>query len=120
MSQLAALVQPVLGATATDLDKRASVRHICMMEAMSHPLDMGDSICWGAIVRDISVGGLSLSLCFPFKPGTHLAIDLQGARGFSRTLLTRVLHVHDQADGAWLLGCEFVKPLTQSDMELLL
>ncbi len=117
MSQSAAACHPV--ASATETDQRVSVRHLCSLEAMSQPLDAGDSMCWGAIVRDISTGGLSLSLCFPFKPGTHLAIELQGARGVNRSLLTRVLHVHDQADGTWLLGCEFIKPLSDSEFESL-
>ena len=34
--------------------------------------------------------------------------------------MIRVVHVHDQTDGMWRLGCEFIKPLTESDMDLLL
>jgi hypothetical protein len=119
MSRLASLEPSHCGA-AVGMEKRASVRHICTVEATSHPLDTGDAICWGATVRDISTGGLSLSLCFPFKLGTHLAVDLQGVNGLSRTLLTRVTHVHDQADGTWLLGCEFIKPLSGTELEILI
>jgi hypothetical protein len=115
MSKSAVRLHPV--ASVTDTEKRASVRHFCSLEAMSHPLDAADGMSWGAIVRDISTGGISLSLCFPFRPGTHLAIDLQSDRGLVRSLLTRVLHVHDQNDGTWLLGCEFIKQLSDSEFE---
>jgi hypothetical protein len=72
---------------------------------------------WGATVNDISSGGLCVTLCFPFRRGTFLAVDLQ-ADGMARTLMVRVQHVHDQRDGMWRLGCEFIKPLSESDMEI--
>jgi PilZ domain len=120
MSQYSALVQPVSARTLANVERRASIRHGVAMEALSRPLDGQDAIWWGATVRDLSSSGIGLSLCYPFRPGTYLAIDLQSSAGQYRTLLTRVVQARDQADGTWHIGCEFVKQLTDSDVELMI
>ena len=115
-----ALVQPVSSRAVAEMERRASVRHAVNMEALSRPLDGQDTIWWGATVRDISGSGVGLTLCYPFRAGTYLAIDLQASGGSAKTLLTRVVHAVDQSDGTWHIGCEFVKPLTDSDVDLLI
>jgi hypothetical protein len=45
-----------------------------------------------------------------------LAIDLQSPDD-NRTFLGRVVRVCDQADGTWLIGCEFVRPIDESELE---
>ena len=118
--QTSALVQPLSARALADAERRAALRHPVNMEALSRPLDGQDGIWWGATVRDMSTTGIGLALCYPFRPGTYLAIDLQGPAGTGRTLLTRVIQVHDQTDGTWHVGCEFVKHLTESDVDLLI
>ena len=121
MSQYAAaLVQPLPPGALAGFDRRTTIRHPVTLEALSRPLDGQDAIWWGATVRDISNAGIGLSVCFPFRAGTYLAIDLQGQSGANQTLLTRVVYARDQVDGAWHIGCEFVKRLSDSEMELLI
>lgn len=101
------------------VERRASVRHVCDKEALSRPLELPDAISWGAKIQNISLGGLGLLLCYPFKPGTFLAVDLQVGQLASRTLLVRVVHVTDQADGTWSVGCEFAAPLNEEELAAL-
>ncbi len=115
----AALVQPVRNPFFLEMERRAVERRICSLEATSHAVEPGRTLSWGAVVNDITPGGASITVCFPFRPGTYLAIDLQSDTGTVRTLMVRVLHVNDQVDGRWRLGCEFIKPLSESDVELL-
>jgi hypothetical protein len=115
-----ALVQPARPATGRKSDRRVAVRVGCSVEATSQALDEVETISWGAVVEDISITGLGITLCYPFRPGTYLAVDLDGAGGMVRTVLVRVVHVRDRYDGAWHLGCEFVKPLTQTDLDMLI
>jgi hypothetical protein len=91
-----------------------------MAEAASRPLGTESTLSWGAQVRDLSSGGIGLVICYPFKPGTYVAIDLQRGTALARSLLARVVHANEQADGTWTIGCEFVKPLRQSDVDLLM
>src|SRR3954470_7465568 len=116
MPALAALVHPIKGASLLNIDKRKTLRMVCMREATSRSLDAADALCWGGTVRDISLGGLGLSICYPFRPGTYLAVEMQVKGAPTRTIVTRVVHVEDKPDGTWLLGCEFVKPLTASEI----
>jgi len=116
MIAYSALVHPVAAPTVADLEKRSSLRHMCSQEALARPLDLPSTICWGASVRDLSTGGIGLALCYPFKPGSYLAVDIQGP-GQTRTVLVRVVHAVDKQDGNWHLGCEFVTPLSEDDLE---
>lgn len=115
-----AVVQPLSGPALAEAERRDAIRYPVNMEALSRPLDGQDTIWWGATVRDISSTGIGLSLCYPFRAGTYLAVDVQGPGPGNRTLLTRVVHARDQADGTWHVGCEFVKPLTDDDVDLLI
>ena len=56
----------------------------------------------------------------PFKAGTFLAVDLRCGDGGSRTVLLRVAHVADQADGTWVVGGEFAAPLSDAELAALL
>src|SRR5437763_16523737 len=87
-----------------DFERRQAERHTCHLDATTHPLDTADTIAWGASLRDVSRTGVGLLLCFPFRAGTYLAVDLKG-----QTVLTRVVQVRDRDDGTWLVGCEFIK-----------
>jgi hypothetical protein len=115
----AALVQPVRNPYLYSTERRESARHACALEATSSAVETGETLSWGAVVQDISADGIGITLCYPFRPGTYLDVELQTPNCMLRSLMVRVVHVHDRRDGMWRLGCEFVKPLSQSDMELL-
>jgi hypothetical protein len=115
-----ALVQHTRNPLFHDPERRNGDRQACSLEATSRSIEVAEMVSWGAVVSDLSAGGVGITLCYPFRPGTYLAIELQSPSGKLRTLMVRVLHVHDQPDGQWRLGCEFVKPLTESDMKLFL
>ena len=116
MNQVAAFVQAVSTPTSVPREQRSAERRSCKLEAVSVPMDAPETLCWGATVRNISAGGIGLSLCYPFKPGTYLVINLESA-DCPRSLLGRVVHVADQADGAWFLGCELVEQLDSGVVE---
>ena len=80
------------------LDRRVSVRHVCSLEAVSRPLESPDGLCWGARIKTVSTGGVGLLLCYPFRAGSCLAVDVPGACE-ARSLLVKVVHVADQSDG---------------------
>jgi hypothetical protein len=69
-------------------------------------------------VRDISATGIGLQVKQPLKPGTALVINLQTRQQqLSRPLAVRVMHATLLADGDWLLGCQFVRRLSDQDMQ---
>jgi len=114
-----ALVQPMSMPLAAQMERRSALRHLCKYEAVSRAADERDGICWGATVQDISATGVGLNLCFPFRLGTYLAIDIQTPDA-NRSVLGRVVHVADKSDGTWVIGCEFVKPLDERALDAVL
>ena len=70
---------------------------------------------------DISTTGIGIILRQGFPSGTMLTIELQNTAGdVSRTLQTKVVHTTPHPEGGWVSGCEFVNPLTEDDLKLLL
>ena len=95
-------------------ERRFTERRECLLDATTRPADAQDTVTWGATLRDLSHTGVGLVLCFPFRAGTYLAIDLK-----HDTLLVKVVHVEDQDDGSWHVGCEFIRPLSDEELDRL-
>jgi hypothetical protein len=74
---------------------------------------------WPATIRDLSVGGVRLSVRRRFEPGTGLGIELIGSDGEPQTVLVKVVHAHMQEDGNWGLGCKFISELSEDELERL-
>lgn len=117
---VSALVQPLRGSALVNLNRRTADRVVSQTVGVIRPSDAPESLSWGANVIDVSTGGIGLKLCYPFRPGTFLNVDLQTNQGDSRSFVTRVVHVRDRTDGTWQLGCEFIEPLTDAEIDVLL
>lgn len=115
------LTAAVQSSSLSDFERRIADRHPSKCEALTRPLEAEVELAWGATVRDISASGIGLTLCYPFPAGTYLAVDLDlpETRGPAPSLLARVVHSQDTPDGMWQVGCEFVKPLTADELELM-
>jgi hypothetical protein len=115
--------EPVLARSQTArrdrLERRGIVRQLCRLEGVTRPLDLPDTIGWGATVKDITLAGLGMVVCYPFKPGTVVAVDLRHGSG-TCTLVARVVYANDQSDGTWLVGCALLKPLSPDELTKLL
>jgi hypothetical protein len=73
-----------------------------------------------AQVENISATGIGLRVREPLKPGMVLVIKLQNRAGrLSRPLPARVMHATLQTDNSWLVGCQFVRRLSDEDMHAL-
>jgi hypothetical protein len=97
------------------------VRYPCTLDAHCHLSVTPPYDACTARVRDISSHGLALPLYRKLQPGTILAVQfLQRAGWSNRSLAARVVHVTAQADGSWLLGCAWAKPLAEEELRALL
>ena len=118
MTPLTAVVE---ASSPQEFERRRAERHPSNLGATTRPFDTEVTLGWGAAVRDISTSGIGLRLCNPFPAGTYLTVDLDLPPGqpTAPPLLARVVHSHDLADGTWHVGCEFVQPLSHSELEIL-
>ena len=71
----AARVQHVRNPYFRDLERRGGERHACSLEATSHPLDVGETLSWGAVVNDISAGGVKIQNAFGLVPGDPITLE---------------------------------------------
>lgn len=103
-------------------EKRQSVRYSCILDASCRSSDAVDYIPNApAVVLNISTGGVCLMLNERFEPGTLLTIGLQSTtQNFLPPLEVRVVHVVQQANGDWVLGGAFVRPLSEEELRNLL
>jgi hypothetical protein len=76
---------------------------------------------WWAELSDVSKHGVRVLMSSQVLAGTMLLIEVpQGAGQAPEPVLMRVIHVAQQSVGAWLIGCEFVRILTEVELQALL
>jgi hypothetical protein len=75
---------------------------------------------WPAQLRDISANGVALLVAQPVEAGTILSLELQRtAAPASLTLLACVVRVEGTPGGEWLLGCTFIRELSDKELRAL-
>jgi c-di-GMP-binding flagellar brake protein YcgR len=119
MSEQLSLLPAQPGPQATEFDRRASVRYQCSNEASCSSLAPFERL--SGRLRDISINGVALILGGEIRPGTQLLIDLKTKNpGICLTLLARVIRASLEAEGTWIVGCEFITTPTEEQVQALL
>jgi PilZ domain len=73
---------------------------------------------FAATVRDISQSGVCIQLPRRYEPGTGLAIELAAkGRHEKCTFFAKVIHIKSHSPGLWSLGCQFVSPLSEEELQ---
>jgi len=104
------------------LECRVYERQACELNGFCQPASAGgfQETRWAATIRDISQGGVRLLLRRRYEPGAGLAIELPvGEDKSGCTFFAKVVHVKPLHDGFWSLGCQFVSPLSDEEIERL-
>lgn len=71
-------------------------------------------------IRNVSTDGIGLTISQEVAPGMLMAINLVNpAKKFSKTMLARVVHVTPQPGGTFLMGGNFLTPLSYEELCLL-
>jgi hypothetical protein len=107
------------------MERRASVRFGCELpgscEPHALPTACQPEVRWHGVVRDISKGGVKLSMWRRFEPGTVLHLDIpmkQGDHAFTRSVV--VVHVQQKSGSNWEFGCKFQRPLSDEEINRLI
>ena len=106
-------------------ERRAWIRYQSNLETVCEPISALSAeeaaSGWPAKVRDISAGGVGLSVGRRFEPGSVLLIELtSGEDETSYVAPVRVVHATLDGDGRWILGCAFTRRLDDEQMRSLL
>jgi hypothetical protein len=97
-------------------ERRASIRFYSR-QAISAVVNKS----WTAKVRDVSTAGIGLILSQPIGVNLIGEVELSNEdQSLTYTLPIRVVHVTDQRNGTWLIGCVFGRPLREEELNALL
>jgi len=95
-------------ANAIDADRRAWVRMSCDLRAVCRSGSDQPSGSWCVTVMDVSAGGVRLLSSRALEVGARLSVLLPATKERqARLVTTSVAWRQAEADGQWLLGCEF-------------
>jgi len=102
-------------------NKRATVRYRCAPATPGRVILPDDHEYQRAWVLNLSRAGVGLHMARNLEPGTLLVIQLKGnGGGKSYELAAQVAHATPQLDNEWLIGCAFLRPLSEQDLDDLL
>lgn len=102
---------------------RIHERQSCALPTTCQPASVSESheMRWNATICDISQGGARLLVPRRFEKGTGLAVELPGdLERESAVVFVKVVHLHRDESGQWILGCKFVSELGEDEMQRLL
>src|SRR5947207_2819669 len=98
-------------------ERRVWVRHPADLRTTCQPAE-SDHSRLPTQVRNISATGIGLLVTHPVPIGALLNLTLQGSSGMlPRNLLACVVHVTTRSEGEWSLGCNFIRSLSDSDLQ---
>lgn len=114
----------VLGADRArpeDNDGRAWVRFPTQVESFFHPVVAAEHAPRRARIENISAGGVAMHSDREFEHGTLLHLEFRGpGRQPLPSRNARVVHATSKAKDDWLLGCTFVRELSDADLQALM
>ena len=101
-------------------DQRKWVRFPCDAPASYRRIRVTEREHTPAWVVDISASGVGLLVSHPVDGGTLLSLHLHGPEGqLVLTMLACVVRVAAHPAGQWVLGCNFIRELTDKELESL-
>jgi hypothetical protein len=101
-------------------DKRMWVRFSCDVRASYRLVRDAESPPLPARVLDMSPSGVGLLTNRPVDVGRLLSLELRGAHGHSTlTMLASVVRLTTRPGEEWVLGCNFIRELTDAEMKAL-
>jgi hypothetical protein len=99
--------------TPFDSERRAWVRYHSRDDTPLFLIGEHEVIhAWKAKVRDVSQGGISLNVTYPFEVGKLVDVELTATGiGAARTLVARVVRIERVRGPVWCVACVFDTPL---------
>ncbi len=102
-------------------DQRTWERFPCRARATCRPALAPDGPDTPVEVLNISPSGIGLLAAQEVETGALLSLDLEDAEGRpATTMLACVVHVTPQEGGHWALGCNFIRELSEQELQALL
>jgi PilZ domain len=99
-------------------DQRKWVRFPCDLPSSYRPIRVAERQHTPARIIDVSASGVGLLVTHPVAAGTLLSLHVCGSDGgLALTMLACVVRVAAHTTGEWILGCNFIRELTDKELE---
>jgi len=110
--------------TKPETERRAWARIPTSQEVSCQPVAASTAVqaetSWLGNLRNTSLHGLSLVLDRRFEPGSLLLIELADkAKSGARYWSVRVVNVTAEVKRRWIMGCQFIRPLSEHEIQAL-
>jgi hypothetical protein len=106
---------------ASEDDNRTWVRFFCALKASYRKVGDPAEQSQSAQVLNISANGIGLSVQPTLEAGALLNVDLHDKSGrMVRTILACVVHTTLRAGGDYAVGCNFIRELSEEELQSLL
>jgi hypothetical protein len=106
---------------ASDDDKRVWVRFSCELQASYRKVGDPTGQSHAAQVLNVSANGIGLSVQPTLEAGSLVNVDLLDRSGrMLRTILACVVHTTLRAGGDYAVGCNFIRELSEEELQALL
>lgn len=100
-------------------DLRTWMRFECDVKATFQRVGPFHTDAYASKVVNVSASGIGLEVGSPIEIGALLNVRVIGKRNQETTLLACVVHSAN-VDGAWRLGCNFIRELSETDFQQIL
>jgi hypothetical protein len=102
-------------------ERRSALRYACVLEASwQEGKHVRYRPGWPARVMNISTGGVALHSGEFFPAGVVLTIGLHSRTITLAPRKVKVIHCGSHSNNTWLIGTNFLEPLTEQDLAELL
>ena len=102
-------------------NQRATVRYRCPPASSGRVYLAEDVEFQRAWLHNLSTSGIGLLLTKPLEHGMFLTVVLKSPHSNRKyELPAHAVHSTQQSGGDWLVGCQFVYPLSEEDLDDLL
>jgi hypothetical protein len=103
--------------TVQEDERRAWQRVPAEIATVVQPISDSNPKPVPATIHNVSLGGVLLTLNRAFTEGDLISVELPGVTEQERsTVLACVIHVGQQPDGKWAVGCTFSRELSEEDL----
>jgi PilZ domain len=103
------------------VERRLATRYVSDVPVLCHPASAPEETRVPAHVRDVSANGIALLSEERFEPGTLLEVERPGPNNHPRLrMVSCVRHVSGQDGKPWMLGCSFIRELSDQELQAFL
>jgi c-di-GMP-binding flagellar brake protein YcgR len=102
------------------LNRRVTVRYQCPPATVGKVFAEAREAFYRVWVLDLSKGGAGILLDRSLPAGQQITVQISSPTNQKLEFPARVAHAREQSSGEWFVGLEFVRPLTEDEMDALL